>query len=415
MDPRNPDHLVRFTDTPAGNVKASTPTHPVYGERVSAQREWGLYIHLPWCVRKCPYCDFNSHRAPEHLPERRYVDALCREMEVAAPGLRARRLVSIFLGGGTPSLFSPEAIERLLKTARVSFPIAPDTEITLEANPGTAEAERFMGYRDAGVNRLSLGVQSFNDDRLLALGRIHSAEQARAAIQMARDAQFDAINIDLMYGLPGQTLAEARDDLEEALDLEPEHLSYYQLTLEEGTPFFHSPPRCPDEPVLAGIEADAASLFAATGYKRYEVSAYAKGGRYACRHNLGYWQYGDYLGIGAGAHSKLRHADGVWRQVRTRVPTRYLAAIEDGHSAYEERRLEMGEIRFEFFLNALRLREGFAPDLYQAQVGESLDAVAKTLRELADLGLLAISDHNVRATSRGYAMLDEVVGSFLPP
>ncbi|MHB1543216.1 MAG: radical SAM family heme chaperone HemW [Gammaproteobacteria bacterium] len=376
--------------------------------------EWGLYIHLPWCVRKCPYCDFNSHRAPEHIPEMRYVTALCHEMEQASPRFRNRQLVSIFLGGGTPSLFSPEAIERILKQARVSFPMTTDAEITLEANPGTAEAERFKGYRSVGVTRLSLGVQSFDDERLRALGRIHTAEQARAAYRMGRDAKFLALNIDLMYGLPGQTLAGAQRDLAEALDFAPEHLSYYQLTLEAGTPFFHNPPTRPDDTVLARIEMDASARFAATGYERYEVSAYSKGIWNTCRHNLGYWRYGDYLGIGAGAHSKLRNSNGIWRQVRTRFPAGYLAAIEANQTGYEEWRLEHDEIRFEFFLNTLRLREGFSPNLFQQQTGENLATVAETLQELADLGLLEVSEHNIRTTQRGYAILDDVVAFFLP-
>jgi len=396
-------------------MMAAMLLHPNDGTSPSAQEEWGLYIHLPWCVRKCPYCDFNSHRVPEHIPETRYVTALCQEMERASPRFQNRPLVSIFLGGGTPSLFSPVAIERILKQARQSFSVATDIEVTIEANPGTAEAERFKGYRDAGVTRLSLGVQSFDNERLLALGRIHTAEQARAAYRMGRDAGFLAINVDLMYGLPGQTLMGAQSDLAEALDFAPEHLSYYQLTLEEGTPFFRRPPMRPDETVLTYIEDMAWARFAAAGYERYEVSAYSKGIRNACRHNLGYWRYKDYLGIGAGAHSKFRDPDGTRRQIRTRFPASYLAAIESNQTGYEERQLDQAEIRFEFFLNALRLREGFSPELYQQQTGETFTSIAGMLRELTDLGLLEVADHNIRATGRGYAILDDVVAYFLPP
>ncbi len=395
---------------------ASVVHDPPEGNTHSAQYEWGLYIHIPWCVKKCPYCDFNSHRSPDHIPEMRYVTALCLEMERAAHHFRNRRLGSVFLGGGTPSLFSPEAIERTLKQIRVSFWMAPDAEITIEANPGTAEAERFTGYRAAGVTRLSLGIQSFDDERLRALGRIHTAEQARAAYRMGRDAKFQAVNIDLMYGLPGQSIESAQNDIAEALDFAPEHLSYYHLTLEEGTPFFHRPPVRPDDVTLTHIESNAYAHIAASRYERYEVSAYSQGIRNACRHNLGYWHYGDYLGIGAGAHSKFRKSDGrLWRQIRTRFPSSYLEAIEGERTGYEERRLERDEIRFEFFLNALRLREGFPPELYEQQTGESLAAVAGMLQKLADLGLLQVSNRNIRATRRGYAILDDVVTFFLPP
>lgn len=342
------------------------------------------------------------------------MEALCREMEWASPRFRNRELASIFIGGGTPSLFSPESIGTILRQAKRSFAWAPDTEITLEANPGTAEAERFKGYRAVGVTRLSIGVQSFDNERLLALGRIHTAEQARAAYQMGREAHFSSINIDLMYGLPGQTPQGAKMDLIQAMELAPEHFSYYQLTLEEGTPFFYHPPARPDETALACMDEEAWSLLAQAGYQRYEVSAYAKSMRYTCRHNLGYWRYGDYLGIGAGAHSKFRDANGIWRQARTRSPAHYMEAIESGQGAYEEKRLEPVDVRFEFFLNALRLSGGFPPELYHQQTGEDLATVAETLDELTDLGLLEVTPQRICPTQRGYALLDDVVAHFLP-
>ncbi|MGE4072122.1 MAG: radical SAM family heme chaperone HemW [Lysobacterales bacterium] len=373
-----------------------------------------LYVHLPWCVRKCPYCDFNSHQRPATLPEDAYVDALIADLALEVPLALGRPLESIFFGGGTPSLFSARGIGRILDAVRASLVLQPGCEITLETNPGTAEFDRFEGYLAAGVNRISFGMQSFDDDKLKRLGRIHGADEARRAYTMARDAGFDNINIDLMYGLPGQSVAQAIDDLGIALALAPEHLSHYQLTLEPQTVFARTPPTdLPDEEVLADMLDGCQPLLATAGFEHYEVSAYAQAGRRS-RHNENYWLFGDYLAVGAGAHSKVSSADGrVRRRVRQRTPSFFLQQAGSSRAWSEDRDVAPGELGFEFMLNALRLKQGFADELYPQRTGRQLDREAGYQRALA-LGLLQHEQGRVQVSELGFRFLNDVVAGFLP-
>ena len=374
-----------------------------------------LYVHLPWCLKKCPYCDFNSHAvrgALEELPQRRYVDALIADLEASLPFVWGRRVHTIFIGGGTPSLFAPEEIERLLAAIRARLPLEPGCEITLEANPGTFERERFHAFRAAGVNRLSIGVQSFDDARLVALGRVHDSGQARAAVAEAKDA-FETFNIDLMYALPGQTLAECEADLGAALALAPPHLSVYQLTIEPNTYFAKYPPPLPDDDLAAAMLDRITETTAAAGLERYEVSAYARPGHRA-RHNLNYWEFGDYLGIGAGAHGKLSFPHRVVRQVRLRDPAAYLAGAEAGRAIASENEVARAELPFEFMLNALRLRDGFELARFAERTGLPLSAVARPLQEAERLGLVERDLHHVRPTGRGFDFLNDLLELFLP-
>ncbi|RMG38519.1 MAG: radical SAM family heme chaperone HemW [Gammaproteobacteria bacterium] len=366
----------------------------------------GLYVHIPWCVRKCPYCDFNSHRAPEVLPEGQYVDALLRDVAAQAPRAGGRRVDTVFIGGGTPSLFSGRAIGRLLEGVASLVPLATDAEITLEANPGTAEARRFADYRAAGVNRLSIGAQSFDDRKLRSLGRIHDRAEVLVAAALARDAGFDNLNLDLMYGLPGQSLEQAMADLEAAIVLAPEHLSWYQLTLEPNTLFHHAPPSLPDDDVLGDIMDAGLERLAEAGYRQYEISAHARAGR-AARHNLNYWQFGDYLGIGAGAHAKLTQSDGtVCRLSRPRHPRDYLA---DPIAKGGERLLSEEDLVVEFFLNALRLAEGVPARLFEARTGLPLATVEPRLAEARGRGLLDPDPSALRPTLQGLRFLNDLL------
>jgi putative oxygen-independent coproporphyrinogen III oxidase len=366
-----------------------------------------LYAHLPWCVRKCPYCDFNSHERGDALPEREYVDALVADLEAMLPSVWGRRLRSIFIGGGTPSLFSPEAIDRLLAAIRARLAVEPDAEVTLEANPGTAEAGRFRGYRAAGVNRLSLGIQSFSDAKLGALGRIHSAQEARRAIDMAQ-ASFENINLDLMYGLPDQTLEEARADLHEALRLGTPHLSAYQLTLEPNTVFYRRPPLLPEHDACADMQLAAEEMAAAAGFEHYETSAFARPGM-RCRHNLNYWEFGDYLGIGAGAHGKISFADRVTRHERAKQPREYMATAGTSH----EKLIAPRELPFEFMLNALRLVDGVPVALFEARTGLPVAAVLRKMQSARERGLLEEDARRIRPTRRGRLFLNELLQLFL--
>lgn len=371
-----------------------------------------LYIHLPWCVRKCPYCDFNSHAAHGALPEDAYVDALVRDLDYDLPLAGGRELVSVFFGGGTPSLFSAAAIARILAAVRARLPLAPDCEITLEANPGAAEAARFAGYRAAGVNRLSLGVQSLDDATLKRLGRIHDAGQARAAAAAARAAGFGNLNLDLMYALPEQGSDAAARDLEALIALEPEHISYYQLTLEPGTPFHHRPPPLPDHDTAWEMHAAAAKRLPAAGYEPYEVSAWARPGR-TCRHNLNYWRFGDYLGIGAGAHGKLTTADGrVLRRAKQHLPNRYTAAAGSADGIAGERVLDADDRRFEFLMNALRLEEGFEIATFTSRTGLPTTELATLAAEHPRL--LRLKDSRLRCTDLGRRHLDTLLAELLP-
>lgn len=373
-----------------------------------------VYVHIPWCVRKCPYCDFNSHAQREEIPEARYLDALTRDLELALPEVWGREVSSIFIGGGTPSLFSPAGIDRLLAMLRALLRLSPLAEITLEANPGTFEAVRFRGYRDAGVNRLSLGIQSFNSAHLKALGRIHDAREALAAAEAAIGL-FESVNLDLMYALPGQNLADARADLESAIALGPAHLSAYHLTLEPNTPFAAQPPPLPDDDLAADMQVQAEDLLGAAGYEHYETSAFARPGA-RCRHNLNYWTFGDYLGIGAGAHGKLSFHDRIERQSRLKHPNAYMDAVlskPPSHIA-ETRALNPGDRVFEFMMNALRLNQGFDPRLFEARTGLSIATAASGLAAAERRGLLIRELHNARPSETGRRFLNELLQVFLP-
>jgi putative oxygen-independent coproporphyrinogen III oxidase len=374
-----------------------------------------LYVHLPWCLRKCPYCDFNSHERQGDLPEARYLDALCADLEASLPLVWGRRVSSVFIGGGTPSLFSPAGIDRLLADIRARLPLEPGCEITLEANPGTFERERFKAFRSAGVTRLSIGVQSFDDAALQRLGRVHSADQARAAIDEARQA-FDTFNIDLMYALPGQTLQQLQAELDEALSFRPPHLSIYHLTIEPNTVFALRPPVLPDDDLASDMLDLIAQRTSAAGLQRYEVSAFAQPG-HRCAHNLNYWQFGDYLGIGAGAHGKLSFPHRVVRQVRWREPAAYMQHALAGQAVSNANEVPRRELPFEFMLGALRLKDGFALAQFAQRTGLPLSAVQATLQQAQARGLLSwdeASDH-VQPTARGFDFLSDLQSMFLPP
>ena len=372
-----------------------------------------LYVHLPWCVRKCPYCDFNSHALRGELDEAAYVDALLRDLQVEAPLVRGRTVETIFLGGGTPSLFSPAAIERLLTGVRDVVAVAPAAEITLEANPGTVETDRFRGYRTAGVNRLSIGIQSFAADKLQALGRIHGRDEALAAARAARAAGFDNFNLDLMYGLPGQSVAQAVADLQTALAQSPTHLSVYQLTLEPNTAFHAQPPALPDDDTLWTMQQQLQELLAHAGYAQYEVSAYAQSG-YRCRHNLNYWTFGDYLGIGAGAHGKLTTADGIRRCHKRRHPRDYLAAAGTAAGGETVTIADEDGVTFEFLLNALRLTEGFELTLFGERTGLAPEHLTRRLTVAVAKGLIEPLGARVVPTALGRRFLNELLLLFLP-
>jgi putative oxygen-independent coproporphyrinogen III oxidase len=370
-----------------------------------------LYVHVPWCVRKCPYCDFNSHTLRDELPEAAYLDALERDLEHALPEVWGRPVETVFIGGGTPSLLTPEAVDRLLTRLRTLLPLKPHAEITLEANPGTFELARFKGYREAGVNRLSLGIQSFDDRFLEALGRIHGGREAHAAIEAAL-ALFERVNLDLMYALPGQTPADLARDLAAALDHGPQHLSCYHLTLEPNTAFAAAPPVLPDDDTAATMQDQVEAALAGAGYEHYETSAYARPGQ-ACRHNLNYWQFGDYLGIGAGAHSKLSFPDRVVRQARPKHPKDYLAWVASGTLPEDVRVLDAGDLKFEFMMNALRLHGGFEAGLFGERTGLSVVAIEEALREAVAKGLLEREAGRIRPSARGRAFLNDLLQIFL--
>ena len=379
-----------------------------------------LYVHLPWCLKKCPYCDFNSHQLQGRpgeggsvLHETRYLDALCADLEAALPFVWGRRVHTIFIGGGTPSLFSPAAIDRLIGDIRARLPLEAGCEITLEANPGTFERDRFRGYRAAGVTRLSVGVQSFDDAKLAALGRVHDAAQARAAVEEARDA-FDTFNIDLMYALPGQTLAEFEADLDAALALEPPHVSVYHLTLEANTVFAkYPPPNLPDDDTAFDMLDHITERTAAAGLERYEVSAFARAG-HRCVHNLNYWQFGDYLGIGAGAHSKLSFPHRIVRQTRFREPGQYMSQALAGRAVAHDEEVPRDQLAFEFMLNATRLREGFELARFAERTGLSVAALQRGLAAAESQGLVGRDFVRVCPTPRGFDFLNDLQTLFLP-
>ncbi len=373
-----------------------------------------LYIHLPWCVRKCPYCDFNSHSVEGDLDESAYVEALLSDLQLELPLVTGRRLTTIFIGGGTPSLFSGEAIERLLDGVRAAIGCSPDIEVTLEANPGTVEAGRFQQYRQAGVNRLSIGIQSFAAEKLQALGRIHTPQEALRAVEIARDCGFDNINIDLMFGLPNQTREQALEDITAAIALNPSHISYYQLTLEPNTPFHHSPPILPQDELLWQIERSGQQALAEAGHRQYEISAFAHQGR-RCRHNLNYWQFGDYIGIGAGAHGKITSPDRqIERRWRLRSPESYLSLAGSVDAIAGSKSLQPEDLIAEFMLNALRLHAGFSTRLFTQRTGLELVVVEEQLQQAVGRGLLHYSAGLIQPSATGYRFLNELVELFLP-
>ncbi|CAG8864406.1 Heme chaperone HemW [Pseudomonas fluorescens] len=370
-----------------------------------------LYIHIPWCVRKCPYCDFNSHAATPELPEEAYVDALLDDLDEELHAVYGRPISSIFFGGGTPSLFSAHALGRLLAGVEQRIPFAPDIEITLEANPGTFEQEKFKAYRQLGINRLSIGVQSFQQAKLEALGRIHNGDEAVRAAGMARAAGFDNFNLDLMHGLPDQSLDDALGDLHQAIDLGPTHLSWYQLTLEPNTVFWNQPPELPEDDILWDIQEAGQTLMAEHGFGQYEVSAYAKPGR-AARHNLNYWSFGDFIGIGAGAHGKLSHPDGrILRTWKTRLPKDYLNPVKPFKAG--EKLLPVDELPFEFLMNALRLTQGVDAELFTLRTGLPMEQLAAARREAEQRGLLQVEADRLVATPRGQLFLNDLLQYFL--
>ena len=370
-----------------------------------------LYIHYPWCVRKCPYCDFNSHEAKGEVPEEEYLAAVRLDLEQSLPLIWGRKIYTIFIGGGTPSLMSAKGLDRLMSDVRTLLPLDGACEITMEANPGTFEAEKFKSYRASGINRLSIGIQSFNPRHLAALGRIHDDNEARRAVDIAH-ANFDNFNLDLMYALPSQTLAEAQQDLATALSFKPPHLSLYHLTMEPNTVFAKYPPALPDDDASADMQDMIAEQMAAAGYQHYEISAYAQPGRRA-RHNLNYWEFGDYLGIGAGAHSKISFPHRVLRQARFKQPKSFMDAARAGNPVQEEYEIARADMGFEFMLNTLRLTGGFEANLFAERTGMSINAIDKTLNAAEAKGLLYRDHKLIKPTELGQRFLNDLQQMFL--
>lgn len=375
-----------------------------------------LYIHIPWCVRKCPYCDFNSHeikngQPKQEIPETAYVQALIRDLEQATPLIWGRKIHSIFFGGGTPSLFSASAIEQILSSVRALTPLEYDAEITLEANPGTVDSANFLGYKEAGINRVSLGIQSFNDRNLKALGRIHNCEQALTSVALALKT-FDRVNLDVMYALPAQSLEDAIQDAKTACTLNPAHLSFYHLTLEPNTPFHRTPPSLPDDDLSACMQENIEETLAQHGYENYETSAFAQKNM-QCQHNLNYWTFGDYLGIGAGAHSKLSFHDKIIRQSRHKHPKRYMENAENGTAVDQEWQIAQKDLGFEFMMNAMRLTNGIPIDLFQQRTGSPFLTLQRGIKQAQAKGLLEISTENMQPTQLGKRFLNELLTIFL--
>lgn len=374
-----------------------------------------LYIHVPWCVKKCPYCDFNSHKAPDALAEIDYVDALIRDLEQELPKVWGRTVNTVFIGGGTPSLFSAEAYDRLFSHLRALLPLSPHAEITLEANPGTFESARFSEYRALGINRLSIGVQSFDTEALHALGRIHDSQQAIKAIEIAHDVGFENFNIDLMFGLPKQTDKKARQDIEAAISLAPSHISYYQLTMEPNTLFHQKPPKLPDEDDIIDWQIANQARLAEAGYMQYEVSAYASKNK-QCQHNVNYWQFGDYIGIGAGAHGKISDASNqsITRTSKQKQPQAYLSSAGTPNVILTQELIAESELGFEFMLNALRLTEGVSTSLFYQHTGLPISKIAQQLKQAEDQGLITHDIHRIRPTKHGHRYLNTLIELFLP-
>lgn len=371
-----------------------------------------LYIHIPWCVKKCPYCDFNSHESKQKIPEQEYVAALLRDLEQDLPLIWGRRIQSIYIGGGTPSLFAPGTIFNLLSELRARLNFLPDCEISMEANPGSLELERFEDYQQAGINRLSVGVQSFSDGHLKALGRIHDSKQANRAIEIALHSGFRSVNLDLMFGLPGQTIDQARSDINHAINLAPQHISLYQLTIEKNTYFYSKPPSLPEHDALGTMQEECQQLLANAGYNQYEVSAFAKEG-YQCKHNINYWQFGDYLGIGAGAHGKISDHESIKRLWKVKHPQSYLdnAGTEVGIGGKEK--LSRKNLVAEFMMNALRLNAGFAPDLLLERTGINIADIQTQLKEAEDKKLISWDTKIIKPTKLGRQFLDDLMLIFI--
>jgi oxygen-independent coproporphyrinogen-3 oxidase len=370
-----------------------------------------LYVHIPWCIRKCPYCDFNSHEAKGEAPEKRYVEALVADLESTLPRVWGRRVHSVFFGGGTPSLFAPESIDAILAAARARLPIEADAEVTLEANPGTFEAQKFRDFRAAGVNRLSIGIQSFDDRFLKALGRVHDSAEARRAVEIGL-ATFDNVNLDLMYALPGQSLEEARADIATAIAFKPQHVSAYHLTIEPNTYFAAHPPVVPDNDAAADMQEAIEADLAAAGYDNYETSAFAQPGR-RCRHNLNYWQFGDYIGIGAGAHGKISFPDRIVREMRFKQPAAWMDAALAGNAVQESAEVKREALAFEFMMNALRLAEGVPVAMFAERTGLNLTAIEAQLAEAERKGLLERDHLHMKPTAKGRRFLNDLLQAFL--
>ncbi|MBI3043468.1 MAG: oxygen-independent coproporphyrinogen III oxidase-like protein [Betaproteobacteria bacterium] len=412
--------------SPGTGVRSSSRIPHPSSLKFSALPPLSLYVHIPWCARKCPYCDFNSHEARAAVPGKRYVAALVADLEQALPQVWGRRVHSVFIGGGTPSLFSARSIDAMLAAVRARLALAPDAEITLEANPGTMEADKFRDFRAAGINRLSLGIQSFDPRHLKVLGRIHDGEEARRAIEMAMQ-HFDNVNLDLMYGLPGQTLEEAQTDIDIALEFGPPHLSCYHLTIEPNTYFHRYPPRLPDDDATAAMQAAIEARLAAAGYDHYEVSAYAKLDRTLiphpssliparsarCAHNMNYWTFGDYLGVGAGAHGKISFPGRVVRETRVKHPERYMEAAGRGNAVQEQHEVPVDDLPFEFMMNALRLNGGCTLTLFEERTGLPLTAVLRELEEAERRGLVERDHARIAPTPLGRRFLNDLLQIFL--
>lgn len=374
-----------------------------------------IYIHIPWCIRKCPYCDFNSHESKTAIPEQQYIDCLISDLDYTLPKIWGRRVYSVFFGGGTPSLFSARGIDTILAAVRARVTLDSEAEITLEANPGTFEAEKFRGFRDAGVNRLSIGIQSFNAAHLKALGRVHNDDEARRAVDIAQH-NFDNINLDMMFALPTQTLAECETDIDVALSFNTNHLSIYHLTLEPNTLFHRFPPPLPDDDIAADMQDMIEAKLSAAGFDHYETSAYAKPGKRS-KHNMNYWQFGDYIGIGAGAHGKISYPDparGITREARFKQPKNYMEKAALGLSNEEEKIVSVAELPFEFMLNALRINEGFANSLFVERTGLPISVISRELAKATALGLIERDHLHVKPTAKGRLFLNDLLELFLP-
>jgi oxygen-independent coproporphyrinogen-3 oxidase len=393
---------------------APAPT-PAASSGLAAPPPLALYVHWPWCVKKCPYCDFNSHESGGGIDdalEAAYLAALVADLEAALPQIWNRPVISVFIGGGTPSLMRAATVDALLAAIRMRLPLHPGAEVTLEANPGTAEAAKFAAFRAAGVTRLSIGVQSFADDKLAALGRIHDSAEARRAIEMAQ-RNFERVNLDLMYALPQQTLEQAQQDIATAIASGVGHISAYHLTLEPNTPFHHTPPPLPDDDLAADMQEMVEDRLAAAGFGHYETSAFARGAENRCQHNLNYWTFGDYLGIGAGAHGKLSNHETIWREARHRNPRAYLAGAARGDFISTRRDIARGDLPGEFMMNALRLNDGFPPSLFTERTGLPLAAIEESALAARREGLLETADGLVRPTPRGRRFLNRLLSGFL--